>query len=111
MGELALIQAETDSSRQDQSPDPYNGAGPSFSGFWAKDRPNEERIDPLNMKIYSWRTYKLRFPFQHTWQTETQWKKLPLAPKSVHRVPREPSLLEDASGSKLVDEQNREFKW
>merc|ERR1712187_491072 len=60
---------------------------------------------------YTWKTYKLRFPYRHTWQVETQWKKLPLAPKSVHKVPSKPSMLQDTSGSKLVNEQNQELKW
>jgi len=93
----------------------YNAMDAPRTGFWAKDRPDEERIDPSNMKIYTWRTYKLRFPFRHTWETETEWKKLPLAPKKIRKVVKSQpqasgaQLLEQGSGTALMDEQGHEL--
>mmetsp|Transcript_58100 Transcript_58100/g.101709 ORF Transcript_58100/g.101709 Transcript_58100/m.101709 type:complete len:660 (-) Transcript_58100:62-2041(-) len=64
----------------------YDGKKPIVSGFWAEDRPDEERIDPDNMRIYKFKGFAKRFPFMHSWNVESMWKKLPLAPQNVHRV-------------------------
>lgn len=64
----------------------YDGKRAVVSGFWAQERPDEERIDPDNMRIYKYTGFAKRFPFKHSWEVEVLWKKLPLAPKRVHKV-------------------------
>jgi len=58
-------------------------AGGQF-GFFAADRPHELRLDPENMKVYSWSTFKLLHPEKHLWNLEPMWKRLPKAPHKVH---------------------------
>lgn len=94
----------------------YLGNDAVVSGFWAEDRPHEERIDPDNMKIYTYKTYKSKFPYQHSWLTETEWKKLPLAPKKVHKVRKHRAKASEAGafmeeGTTLVDENQQELVW
>lgn len=110
-----LLQTKEQEAAKKARESTYSGNTAIVSGFWADDRPNEERIDPDNMKIYTWKTYKHRFPFTHSWQLEVEWKKLPLAPKKVHKVSKRSEggisgvLLEE--GMTLVDEQQRELVW
>lgn len=68
-------------------------------GFWAKDRPHELRLDPDNMKVYSFSTFKLRYPYKHSWSLESLWKKLPKAP---HRVRHN----KQGGFAALIDEHN-----
>jgi len=98
----------------------YSGTNAVVTGFWAKDRPFQERIDPDNMKIYTLKTYRHRFPFIHSWEVEVMWKKLPMAPRMVHKVhaqapsATDTSVLLDSqmeSGMTLVDENQRELVW
>lgn len=108
----ALTQADDRASLEEKAKQAratvYQGGAPVITGFWARDRPNEERIDPDNMKIYTFKTFRKRFPFKHTWVVEASWKKLPLAPKKVQRVKSESSEGGDAQAS-LIDENNREL--
>jgi hypothetical protein len=55
----------------------------STFGYWAENRPHELRLDPDNMKVYSFSTWKLRYPNKHSYSAESSFKKLPKAP---HRV-------------------------
>jgi hypothetical protein len=73
------------------------------SGFDAKDRPHELRLDPANMKVYKFDTYKLRFPHKHDWTIETMWKKLPKAPHKVYRNTKKT----DSMAASFLDEQQR----
>jgi len=68
-------------------------------GFWAEDRPHELRLDPDNMKVYSFSTFKLRYPYKHSWSLESLWKKLPKAP---HRVRHN----KQGGLAALIDEHN-----
>lgn len=79
----------------------YAGNDAIISGFWAADRLSEERIDPDNMRIYTFRTYKKRFPFEHSWTVESMWKKLPIAPKEI-RKRKAKSLIQDGEDDSNV---------
>merc|ERR1719487_945614 len=114
--EAQLLQTQEEEAAKKARESTYSGNDAVVTGFWAKDRPNEERIDPDNMKIYTFKTYKHRFPYKHSWDVEVMWKKLPLAPKKVHKVPKTRehdgvtgALIEE--GMTLVDEKHRELVW
>jgi len=83
-----------------------------LSGFWAEDRPHQLRLDPSNMKVYSFGTFKLRHPGIHNWVIDGLFKKLPLVPKSVSRntQPGGAQLL-DESGKELVFHKNKKGYW
>jgi len=76
-------------------------------GFWAEDRPHELRLDPDNMKVYSFSTFKLRYPYKHSWTVESQWKKLPKAPHKVKRNKQAGLLQTDGMpAASLLDEHD-----
>lgn len=90
----------------------YNGSKAVITGFWARDRPNDERLDPLNMKIYKWKTYKMRYPHKHWFELDHMFKRLPMAPKKIYKKNRTAhgsyaSLLDD--GMMLTDETGKEL--
>jgi len=95
-------------SRKEQKTIFYDHAEPVVSGFWAVNRPDEERIDPENMRIYKFKSFRKRFPFKHKWDVEVMWKKLPLAPENVRKVQHKRSgkfirsALLDQDGNELV---------
>jgi hypothetical protein len=84
--EVSLLQQDNNPDGEEiKQKDKERNTKPYFSGWWAKDRPHELRLDPGNMKVYKFDTYKLRFPNKHDWRVEMNWKKLPKAPHRVYR--------------------------
>jgi len=80
--------------------------------YWKpEDHPHEVRLDPSNMKVYSFNTFKLRYPGEHRYNLESKWTKLPKAPHKVKHsryatggAAAGVSLLEQAS--QMVDEND-----
>jgi len=119
-GEAAqLLQSKESQDAKKRMAEAYSGRDAVVTGFWAKDRPHEERIDPDTMRIYTFKTFEKRFPFTHSWDVEVKWKKLPLAPTKVHKVARKQSpksadsavLMDTQSGTMLVNEKMQELVW
>mmetsp|Transcript_63763 Transcript_63763/g.120725 ORF Transcript_63763/g.120725 Transcript_63763/m.120725 type:complete len:980 (+) Transcript_63763:102-3041(+) len=79
------------------------------SGFFARDRPNEERLDPLNMKIYKFHDYRLAHSNKHSFDAEMMWKKLPIAPKKVYKQKLVDAVRPDKDGFALVDQNGKEL--
>jgi len=107
-----LLQSQEEEKAKKWNAESYDGKSAVVSGFWAKDRPDERRLDPNNMKVYNFTTYSKRFPFTHPWGVEAEWKKLPLAPTKVHRVAIDTTVLLEGGAStatKLVNEKMQEL--
>mmetsp|Transcript_137218 Transcript_137218/g.249456 ORF Transcript_137218/g.249456 Transcript_137218/m.249456 type:complete len:1193 (+) Transcript_137218:82-3660(+) len=65
----------------------YQGGGAVDSGFWAESRPEEERVDPMNMKVYHWQNFKLlHLGSEPGYKVESDWKNLPLAPRRIRKI-------------------------
>lgn len=84
-----------------------------YFGYWSEDRPHELRLDPSNMKVYSYGTYKLKFPHKHKWSVESSFKKLPKVPHRIHRNKNKggAALLDAESGLELVYVKDIQGYW
>lgn len=65
------------SKRRTQQNKAYDGLQAVATGFWAEDRPDERRVDITDHKIYTWRQYRLKHAFRHSWEVEDMWKQMP----------------------------------
>jgi hypothetical protein len=65
------------SKRRTEHDKAYDGLQAVSSGFWPEDRPDERRVDISDYKIYTWRQYRLKYPFKHSWHVEEMWKHMP----------------------------------
>mmetsp|Transcript_51529 Transcript_51529/g.81761 ORF Transcript_51529/g.81761 Transcript_51529/m.81761 type:complete len:197 (+) Transcript_51529:48-638(+) len=53
------------------NPDVHNAS------WWPWDHLDEKRVDMADHKIYTWRQYRMKHSFTHSWNLVGPWKRLP----------------------------------